>query len=79
MVVILRFLKITSCLLVVFLVIVNLIGHEGIASDGEVTLKEAIHLGLDRAKKWNENAYLTFLTSVDEEMGGTRGSNRETI
>ena len=61
-------------MLIVFLVIVNLIGHEGIASDGEVTLKEAINLGLDRAEKWNENAYLTFLTSVDEEMGGTRGA-----
>ncbi|MFJ8067149.1 WD40/YVTN/BNR-like repeat-containing protein [Psychrobacillus sp. NPDC096426] len=68
-----RFLKIVSCFLVVFLVVVNLIGHEGIASDGEITLKEAIKLGLDRAKKWNENAYLTFFTSVDEDMGGTRG------
>ncbi|MEK4760229.1 hypothetical protein MHH85_08215 [Viridibacillus sp. FSL E2-0187] len=45
-----RFLKIISCLLVVFLDVVNLIGHEGIASDGEITLKEAINLGLDRAK-----------------------------
>ncbi len=77
MVVILRFLKIISCLFVVFLVIVNLIGHEGIASDGEITLKEAIHLGLDRAKKWNENAYLTFLTSVDDNSGGTRGATGE--
>ncbi len=56
MVLILRFLKIVSCLLVIFLVILNLIGHKGIASDGEITLKEAINLGLDRAKKWNENA-----------------------
>ncbi|WP_186673784.1 hypothetical protein [Sporosarcina sp. BP05] len=69
-----RFLKIISCLLVVFLVIVNLIDHEGIASDGEITLKEAINLGLDRAKKWNGNAYLVMLTSVDEKMGGTRGA-----
>ncbi|MCH7321624.1 hypothetical protein LZ480_06920 [Solibacillus sp. MA9] len=68
-----RFLKIIACLLLIFLLIANLIGHVGIASDGEITLKEAIHLGLDRAKKWNEHAYLTFLTSVDEDMGGTRG------
>ncbi|QOV11998.1 hypothetical protein [Viridibacillus arvi] len=66
-------------MLVVFLDVVNLIGHEGIASDGKITLKEAINLGLDRAKKWNENVYLAFLTSVDEDMGGTRGRNRETI
>lgn len=75
MVVILKFLKIISCfLIVIFLVIVNLIGHEGIASDREITLKEAIQLGLDRAKKWDENAYLVMLTSVDEDMGGTRGA-----
>jgi hypothetical protein len=74
MVVILRFLKIISCLLIIFLVIVNLIGHEGIASDGEITLKEAINIGLDRAGKWNENASLASVTSVDEEMGGTRGA-----
>ena len=61
-------------MLVIFLVIVNLIGHEGIASDGEITLKEAVNLGLDRAKKWNGNAYLTFLTSVDDTSGGTRGA-----
>ncbi len=61
-------------MLVIFLVIVNLIGHEGIASDGEITLKEAINLGLDRAKKWNENASLASVTSVDEDMGGTRGA-----
>ncbi len=59
---------------VIFLVIVNLIGQEGIATDGEITLKEAIYLGVDRAKKWNENAYLTFLTSVDDTRGGTRGA-----
>ncbi|MFJ5770089.1 WD40/YVTN/BNR-like repeat-containing protein [Psychrobacillus sp. NPDC093180] len=68
-----RLLKITACMLVIFLLIVNSVDHEGMASDGEITLKEAIHLGLERAKEWNENAYLTFLTSVDEDMGGTRG------
>ncbi|MGE7837253.1 hypothetical protein [Viridibacillus arvi] len=60
-------------MLVIFLVIVNLIGHNGNASDGEITLKEAIILGLDRAIKWNDNAYLASVTSVDEDMGGTRG------
>ncbi|MEK4713794.1 WD40/YVTN/BNR-like repeat-containing protein [Sporosarcina sp. FSL K6-5500] len=40
----------------------------------ELTLKEAINLGLNRAKKWNENAYLVIVTSVDEDMGGTRGA-----
>ena len=73
MVVILKFLKVISCLLVIFLVIVNLIGHEGMASDGELTLKESIELGLDTAKKWNENAVLYRLTSVDEKLGGSRG------
>ena len=73
MVVILRFLKKIFCFLVIFLVIVNLIGREGIASDGEITLKEAIDIGLQRAKKWNGNATLTSVNSVDETMGGSRG------
>ena len=73
MVVILSFLKKVSYLLVVFLVFVNLIGHEGIASDGEITLKEAIDIGLERAKEWNVNATLTSVNSVDETMGGSRG------
>jgi hypothetical protein len=73
MVVILSFLKKISCLLVVFLVFVNLIGREGIASDGEITLKEAINIGLKRAKEWNVNATLTRVNSVDETMGGSRG------
>ena len=73
MVVILSFLKKVTYLLVVFLVFVNLIGHEGIASDGEITLKEAIDIGLERAKEWNVNATLTSVNSVDETMGGSRG------
>ena len=60
-------------MLVIFLVIVNLIGHEGIASDGEITLKEAIDIGLQRAKEWNVNAILTSVNSVDETKGGSRG------
>ena len=51
MVGILRFFKKIAYLLVVILVFVNLIGHEGIASDGEITLKEAINIGLQRAKE----------------------------
>ncbi|SDN11648.1 hypothetical protein SAMN05518871_103336 [Psychrobacillus sp. OK028] len=68
-----RLLKIISCLLVIFLVFVNLIDLKGIASDGEITLKEAIDIGFEKAKKWNDNAYLASVTSVDEDMGGTRG------
>ena len=60
-------------MLVIFLVFVNLIGHEGIASDGEITLKEAIDIGLQRAKEWNVNATLTSVNSVDETKGGSRG------
>lgn len=73
MVLILSFLKKISCLLVVFLVFVNLIGSEGSASDGEITLKEAINIGLQRAKEWNVNATLSRVNSVDETMGGSRG------
>lgn len=40
----------------------------------ELSLKEAIRLGLNRAKSWNKNAYLARVTSVDENMGGTRGA-----
>ncbi len=40
----------------------------------ELSLKEAIKLGLNRAKSWNKNAYLASVTSVDENMGGTRGA-----
>ena len=58
---------------VIFLVFVNLIGHETIASNGETTLKEAIDIGFQRAKEWNVNATLTNVTSVDETMGGSRG------
>ncbi len=47
--------------------------HEGIASEGETTLKEAIDIGLQRAKEWNVNATLTSVNSVDETMGGSRG------
>jgi len=39
----------------------------------ELTLKEAIALGLSTAKKWNENATFYKLTSSDENGGGTRG------
>lgn len=73
MVVTLSFLKKISYLLVVFLVYLNLIGREGMASDGEITLKEAINIGLKRAKEWNVNATLTRVNSVDETMGGSRG------
>jgi hypothetical protein len=73
MVIILSSLKKTSCLLVIFLVFVNLIGREGIASDGEITLKEAINIGSQRAKEWNVKATLTKVNSVDETMGGSRG------
>jgi len=73
MVVILRNLKIISCWLVIFLVIVNLNSHEGVASDGEITLKEAIDIGFERAKEWNGKATLTSVNSVDETMGGSRG------
>ncbi|WP_438310484.1 hypothetical protein [Sporosarcina sp. FA9] len=65
--------KKVSCLLVVFLLIVNLFGREGIASDGEITLKEAVNIGFQRAKEWNVNATLTSVNSVDETMGGSRG------
>ncbi|QFF99275.1 hypothetical protein PB01_10805 [Psychrobacillus glaciei] len=67
------FLKTISCFLVIFLIFVNLIGREAIASDGEITLKEAINIGFQRAKEWNVNATLTKVTSVDETMGGSRG------
>ncbi|MEK4485709.1 hypothetical protein MHH81_08900 [Psychrobacillus sp. FSL H8-0484] len=67
------FIKKVLCLLVIFLVFVNLIGRETIASDGEITLKEAIDIGFQRAKEWNVNATLTSVNSVDETMGGSRG------
>ncbi|WP_391202592.1 WD40/YVTN/BNR-like repeat-containing protein [Psychrobacillus sp. L4] len=67
------FIKKISCLLVVFLVFVNLSSRESIASNGETTLKEAIDIGFQRAKEWNVNATLTKVTSVDETMGGSRG------
>lgn len=73
MVVILSILKKITCLLVIFLVFVNLIGSEAMASDGEITLKEAINIGFQRAKEWNVKATLTRVNSVDEKMGGSRG------
>jgi hypothetical protein len=60
-------------LLVVILIFVNLFSRETIASDGETTMKEAIDIGLQRAKEWNEKATLTKVNSVDETMGGSRG------
>ncbi|MFJ7730772.1 hypothetical protein ACIQXF_02640 [Lysinibacillus sp. NPDC097231] len=60
-------------MLVIFLVFVNLMGSKGIASDREITLKEAINIGLQRAKEWNVNATLSRVNSVDETMGGSRG------
>lgn len=47
--------------------------REVIVSDGEITLKEAINIGFQRAKEWNVNATLTSVNSVDETMGGSRG------
>jgi hypothetical protein len=73
MVVILSFLKKISYIFVIFLVFINLAGREGIASEGEITLKEAIDIGLERAKEWNANATLTSVNSVDETLGGSRG------
>ncbi|SEM43716.1 hypothetical protein SAMN04487786_1795 [Paenisporosarcina quisquiliarum] len=67
------FIKKISCFLVILLIFVNLIGRETMASDGEITLKEAINIGFQRAKEWNENATLTSVNSVDETMGGSRG------
>lgn len=71
--VILSFFKKISYFLLIIFVFANLTDHEGIASDGEVTLKEAIDIGLKRAKEWNVNATLTSVNSVDETMGGSRG------
>jgi len=56
----------------------NIITHstldnDTVASDGEITLKEAINIGLQRAKEWNVKATLTTVNSVDETMGGSRG------
>lgn len=73
MVVILSILKKICCLLIIFLVFINLFGRESIASDGEITLKEAINIGFQRAKEWNVKATLTKVNSVDETMGGSRG------
>ncbi|MGN7386717.1 hypothetical protein [Sporosarcina sp. SAFN-015] len=68
-----NFYKKVSFLLLIFLVLVNVKGNEGIAANGEVTLKEAIDIGFQRAKEWNVNATLTGANSVDETMGGSRG------
>ncbi|WP_210468299.1 hypothetical protein [Sporosarcina sp. 6E9] len=67
------FLKTIFCLLFISLVFVNFIGNEGFASEGEITLREAIDIGFERAKEWNENATLTSVNSVDETMEGSRG------
>ncbi|MBT2728420.1 hypothetical protein J7E63_15940 [Bacillus sp. ISL-75] len=40
---------------------------------GELSLKQAINLGIDRAKKWNDKASLINVNSVDETRGGSRG------
>ena len=40
---------------------------------GELSLKQAINLGINRAKKWNDKASLINVNSVDETMGGSRG------
>lgn len=73
MVVFLSILKKIFCLSVVFLVFVNMIGREAKASNGEITLKEAINIGFQRAKEWNVKAVLRNVNSVDETMGGSRG------
>lgn len=57
----------------------NLIGQEAIASDGEVTLIEAIDIGFQRAKEWNVNATLTRVNSVDETLRGSRGESGKRI
>ncbi|MFF2879140.1 hypothetical protein ACFVR2_22870 [Gottfriedia sp. NPDC057991] len=43
------------------------------SNNKELTLKEAIYLGLNRAKTWNKNASLTRITSVDENLEGSKG------
>ncbi|MCG7345576.1 hypothetical protein MHZ92_15695 [Sporosarcina sp. ACRSL] len=67
------FLKKVSCMLIVFIILLNFIDRGVIASDGEITLKEAIDIGFQRAKEWNVNVALTSVNSVDEKMGGSRG------
>ena len=71
------FLKRIFCLLVISLVFLNLIGHEGNASDDEITLREAIDMGFEKAKEWNANATLTSVNRVDETRGGSRGERGE--
>ena len=73
MVFILSILKKILCLSIIFLVFVNMIGREAFAADSEITLKEAINIGFQRAKEWNVKAALTKVNSVDETMGGSRG------
>ncbi|WP_419960411.1 hypothetical protein [Psychrobacillus sp. BM2] len=69
--------KKTFFYIVIILTIVSSIFFVGFkdknANNEELTLKETVVLGINTAKKWNENAKLTKLTSNDEKRGGTRG------
>lgn len=49
------------------------IGGDAAHANLELSLKEATKLGLDRAKEWKSDAQLASITSVDENMGGSRG------
>ena len=62
-------------LLVTLLLILPFVNNYSLAANDELSLKEAINLGFQRAKEWSPNASLTRVNSVDETMGGSRGEN----
>ncbi|WP_143111618.1 hypothetical protein [Paenibacillus sp. BC26] len=41
--------------------------------DGEITVKQAVRIGVMKAKEWDDKASLALVTSVDENLGGSRG------
>jgi len=41
--------------------------------ENEITLKEAVQIGVEKAKEWNKDAGLAWVISVDENKGGSRG------
>ncbi|RAP78450.1 hypothetical protein [Paenibacillus montanisoli] len=43
--------------------------------ENEITLKEALQIGVVKAKEWNRDGKLAWITSVDENKGGSRGFN----
>lgn len=75
MVIVISVILIYKCFSVEQSTIQTTIGQSIIQPTAELTLIEAVTIGLNKAKEWNKKASLMKIISEDEKMGETKGEN----